>query len=161
MARLEINNALWKALYKSNDESMKDLMSFAFGLPVTNNPAGYVDVGNITNYSELSFAGAKGLHALGVRVFEYPLFAYCAQAELDEDVPACLYTPPEGEDTISLNQWLANQHYTTQLLSNGSYGFGLDWSKVTFEQALALDVLEEFTVIDTPTYIGLLPTEDI
>lgn len=156
MARLEINNTLWKTLYKSDDEGMKDLMSFAFGLPVTNNPAGYVDVKGITNYSELSFTGAKGLHSLGVKVFEYPLFAYCSEAQLNLACPDVL----PGYDDKTLNEWLTAQVYTTTELSNGQFGFGLDWSKVTFEQALALDALEEFTVIDSVAYVALLPTGD-
>jgi hypothetical protein len=144
-------------------------MSFAFGLPVINNPAGYVDVKGITNYSELSFAVAQSLHAQGVKVLEYPLFAYCSASQLEEDTPDCLpgatqVVSIDDEEVVvpvSLNQWLINQNYTTQELTNGKFGFELNCEKVSFEQALALNALVEFTVVDTPTYLGLLPDGEI
>lgn len=162
--RLEIDNALWKTLYKSTDEAMQDLMSFALGLPVTNNPAGYVDVSGITNYSELSYSSVKALQALGVRVFNYPLFAYCTQTELDANTPNVLpgYETVDGEGVASpvkLKDWLASRNFTIQDLSNGKKGFGLP-GIVSFTQGVALEGVTGFTVLDGPSYKALLPVAE-
>lgn len=161
---LKFSNALWKSLYKSADESMKDLMSFAFGLKVKNNPIGKVEVSGITNYNELTLASVQTLVGLGAEVEGYPLFAYCAEAKLSEDCPDVLpgyqYTDDQGNPvTYTLQEWITNQNYTVQDLTNGSKGFGLNPDKVSFAQAINLNALAGFTVVDTPTYKGLLPSD--